>query len=240
MPDAAVTGIFKVDRAVKSKTPPLAALAATMLLSLTAGAVGAADPATARAWLDGVEARLIAASGRAARLVPPPGHEDAFDVDDGPVFLIHAPLSTVWILDAETVADAGKAGVVDTATLRREESGNGGSLRVIWRDGPAADFDWPLPLPEFRVSAERHPLAEFHDRLLSKPLGSPLGDLPAGSRFVPVVVSGPGGIVERLDNPARVTLWESLGDRIAVTHPDGVRSVHGWREVDAALEGGAE
>ena len=225
---------------MKGKTALLAALATTMLVASTAGAVGAPRPATAQAWLDGVEARLVAASGRAARLVPPPGHEDAFDVDDGPVFVVHAPLSTVWILDAETVADAGKAGVVDTATLRREESGNGGSLRVIWRDGPAADFEWPLPLPEFRVAAERHPLAAFHDRLLSRSLAAPLGDVPPGSRFVPVVTSGPGGIVERPDSPTRVTLWESLGDRIAVTHPDGVRTVHGWRQVDAALEGGAE
>ena len=225
---------------MKSKTALLAALAATMQFASTAGAVGASGPATARAWLDGVEARLVAASGRAARLVPPPSHEDAFDVEDGPVFVVHAPLSTVWILDAETVADAGKARVVDTATLRREETGNGGSLRVIWRDGPAADFDWPLPLPEFRVADEHHPLAAFHDRLLSKALASPLGNLPADSRFVPVVTSGPGGIVERPDSPARVTLWESFGDRISVTHPDGVRTVHGWREVDAALEGGAE
>ena len=221
---------------MKSRT----ALAATVLLASAAGAAGAAGSSAARAWLDGVEARLVEASGRAARLVPPPGHEDAFDVDDGPVFVIHAPLSTVWILDAETVADAGNARVVDTAALRREETGNGGSLRVIWRDGPAADFDWPLPLPEFRVAAERHPLAAFHDRLLSGSLAAALGDVPRGSRFVPTVTSGPGGVVERPDSPARATLWESLGDRIAVTHPDGVRSVHGWREVDAALKGDAE
>ncbi len=240
MPGAAVTGAFMVDRAMKGRTALLAALAAAMLLASTAVATGASGRSTARAWLDGVEARLIAVSGRAARLVPPPGHEGAFDVDDGPVFVVHAPLSTVWILDAETVADAGRARVVDTATLRREETGNGGNLRVIWRDGPAADFVWPLPLPEFRVAAESHPLAIFHDRLLSRSLAAPLGDVPPGSRFVPVVTSGPGGIVERPDSPTRATLWESLGDRIAVTHPDGVRTVHGWREVDAALEGGAE
>ena len=217
-------------------------LAMAMLLAYPVGLAGPVDASTAaaRAWLDGVETRLVAASGRAARLVPPPGHEDSFDVDDGPVFVFHAPLSTVWILDATTVAGAAEAGVVDTATLRREENANGGSLRVLWRDGPAADFDWPLPLPEFRVAVERHPLAKFHDRLLSSALAAPLGNLPAGSRFVPVVVSGPGGIVERPDSPERVTLWESFGDRIAITHPDGTRTVHGWREVDAVLEGGAE
>ena len=217
---------------MKGKTALSAALAATMPLASAAGAAGAAGASTARAWLDGVEARLVEASGRAARLVPPPCHEDAF--------VVHAPLSAVWILDAETVADAGKVRGVDTAILRREETGNGGSLRVIWRDGPAADFDWPLPLPEFRVAGERHPLAAFHDRLLSGPLAAALGNVPRGSRFVPVVAGGPGGILERSDSPSRATLWESLGDRIAVTHPDGVRTVHGWREVDAVLEGGAE
>ena len=219
-----------------------ATLAAAMLLASPVGLAGPADAsaAAARAWLDGVETRLVAASGQAARLVPPPGHEDAFDVEDGPVFVFHAPLSTVWILDAATVADAAEARVVDTATLRREETANGGSLRVLWRDGPAADFDWPLPLPEFRVSGERHPLAEFHDRLLARPLGRSFAGLPEGSRFFPVVVSGPGGIVERPDSPGRVTLWQSFGSLIAITHPDGTRTAHGWREVDAVLEGGTE
>ena len=211
-----------------------------MLLALPAGSAGTADASAARAWLDGVETRLVAASGRAARLVPPPGHEDAFDVEDGPVFVFHAPLSTVWILDAATVAGAAEAGVVDTATLRREENANGASLRVLWRDGPAADFDWPLPLPEFHVAGERHPLAKFHDRLLSRPLARSFAGLPEGSRFVPVVTSGPGGVVNRPDVPSRATLWESLGDRIAITHPDGTGTVHGWRDVDAVLEGGAE
>ena len=216
-----------------------AVLAAAMLLASPVGPAGA-SAAAARAWLDGVETRLVAASGRAVRLVPPPGHEDSFDVDEGPVFVFHAPLSTVWILDAATVAEAAEARVVDTATLRREESANGGSLRVLWRDGPAADFDWPLPLPEFRVAGERHPLAKFHDRLLSRPLARSFAGLPEGSRFFPVVTSGPGGVVERTDGPSRATLWESLGDYIAITHPDGTRTVHGWRDMDAALEGGAE
>ena len=210
----------------------------TMMVASAAGAAGPAGPSTARAWLDGVETRLVALSGKAARLVPPPGHEDAFDVRDGPVFVFHAPLSQVWILDAETIPESDGAAVVDTAALLREEDGKGGRVRVIWREGPTADFDWPLPLPAFRVAAERHPLSAFHDRLLSLPLSSALGNLPVGSRFVPVVATGPGGIVERPDVAERVTLWESLGDRIAVTHPDGTRTLHGWREVDAALEGG--
>ena len=216
-----------------------AVLAAAMLLASLGGPADA-SAAAARAWLDGIETRLVAASGRAARLVPPPGHEDSFDVEDGPVFVFHAPLSTVWILDAESVAEAVDAKVVDTGTVRREENANGGSLRILWRDGPAADFDWPLPLPELRVAGERHPLAKFHGRLLARPLGGSFAGLPEGSRFSPVVTSGPGGVVERPDGPSRATLWESLGDYIAITHPDGTRTVHGWREVDAVLEGGAE
>ena len=69
---------------------------------------------------------------------------------------------------------------------------------------------------------------------------SEFAGLPAGNQPAADVTSGPGGIVERPDSPERVTLWESFGDLIAITHPDSTRTVHGWREVDAVLEGGAE
>ena len=89
------------------------------------------------------------------------------------------------------------------------------------------------------------PWPDLHDRLLSAPLAAPLGRLPAGSRFTAVAAGGPGGIVERPGGPdsapggpRRATLWESFGDHLAVTHPDGSVTFHGWRATDAALRGG--
>ena len=66
-----------------------------------------------------------------------------------------------------------------------------------------------------------HPLAAFHDRLLANPLAGAFFGLPAGSRF------GAGGPVHLPDAAAAraatepVTLWNSLGDYIVVTHADG-------------------
>ena len=221
-----------------------AALAAAMLPAVTPAAAPSMTPSSPRAWLDGVERRLAEASGRAARLVPPSGMEDG-PYAESPVFVFFAPLSTAWVLDAETVGDAADAEVTATAALLREETGEGGRLHVLWRYGPTATLEWPLPLPELRVSPETHPLAALHDRLLSAPLSAPLGRLPAGSRFTAVAAGGPGGIVERPGapdsapgGPRRATLWESFGDHLAVTHPDGSVTFHGWGATDAALRGG--
>ena len=150
-------------------------------------------------------------------------------------YVFYAPLATVWHL-AGSGTEVRRAGRVRAVVTER-----GHFAGVLWGKGDIASLGWPEPLPDIVPSGDTpHPLAAFHDRLLSMPIAVPLGNLPAGSRFVPMAASGPGGIVERPDAPARVTLWESLGDWIAVTHPDGARTVHGWREVDAALEGGAE
>ncbi len=168
-----------------------------------------------------------------------------FERYDGPAWIVfYAPLSQVWVFREDPFAEGATVNV--TARVLREEGKGFGTVVVHHRDWNVSaqrGMHGPETLSNAALAAANegyHPLAEFHDRLLSKPLGSPLGNLPAGSRFVPVVVSGPGGIVERPDSPTRVTLWESLGDLIAITHPDGIRTVHGWREVDAALEGGAE
>jgi len=257
-----VTRVFRAMAAGGSAAPAMAAALAAAALSAAPGMVTSAPaagadgdaravrvtapsiapstvPSSPRAWLDGVERLLAGVSGRAARLVPPAGMEDGFE---SPVFVFFAPLSTVWILDAETVGDAAASEVTDTAALLREETGEGGRLHVLWRRGPTATLEWPLPLPELRAAPETHPLAALHGRLLSAPLASPLGGLPAGSRFTAVAAGGPGGIVGRpagaADGRERATLWESFGDHIAVTHPDGSVTLHGRRAMDAALRGG--
>ena len=205
-----------------------AALAVAASLSTASPAAAASGPGSADAWLHGVENRLVGLSGLPIDVRAP---------SDGLSrrYVIYAPLATVWLL-AESGAEVRRAG-----SVRAVSTEQGRFVAVFWGKGEIASLGWPDLLPEIVAAGERlHPLAVFHDRLLSSALAAPLGNLPAGSRFVPVVVSGPGGIVERPDSPERVTLWESFGDLIAISHPDGNRTVHGWREVDAVLEGGAE
>ena len=205
-----------------------ATLAMAASFATASPAFGSSGPGSPEAWLHDMERRLVGLSGLPIEVHAP---------SDGRVrpYVFYAPLATAWRL-SESGTEVRRAGSVRAVMTER-----GRFVAVFWGNGEIASLGWPDPLPEIiPMDDTPHPLAEFHDRLLSRTLGSPLGNLPAGSRFVPVVTSGPGGVVERPDNPARVTLWESLGDLIAITHPDGIRTVHGWREVDAALEGGAE
>ncbi|MXX87981.1 MAG: hypothetical protein F4213_18845 [Boseongicola sp. SB0677_bin_26] len=220
-------------RGRRDMSPPafrrtVATLAVAALHATAAPAASPPGPGSPEAWLDGVERRLVGLSGLPFEVRGPSGARTGR-------FVFYAPLATIWRLSGSG-PEVSRAGRVRAIVTDR-----GHFAAVFWGRGEIASLAWPDALPDIVPSGDAaHPLAEFHDRLLSLPLGSPLGDLPAGSRFVPVVASGPGGIVERPDTPGRVTIWESLGDRIAVTHPDGARTVHAWREVDAALEGGAE
>lgn len=196
----------------------LAAVLVALLPPVMAVAAGATGPSTARAWLDAVEARLVEADGRALRLLSGPGRADASGTGGGPVIVFHAPLSTMWVLDADSVAEAGDAEVVATAALLREDTEEGGRLLVAWRNGAVDEAGWPQPLPEFEVARERHPLAVMHDALLSAPLARHTAGIPAGWRF------RPDGLVLPGDPEAEVrtaTLWRSVGHWIAVEHADG-------------------
>ena len=195
-----------------------AAIAVALLSPAATPATGGGGPSTARAWLDAVEARLVAANGRALRLLPVPGREDAFGTEDGQVFVFHSGLSTVWHLDAETAADAGDATVLGTAALLREETGEDGRLLALWRGGVVNAFAWPLPLPEFEVARERHPLSVMHDALLSAPLARPVAGLPAGWRFRSDGLVLPGDAEAEVRT---VTLWRSDGQRTVIEHADG-------------------
>lgn len=221
-----------------------AALAVSLLSPTVAHAAGEGDPSTARAWLDAVETRLVEADGRALRLLPVPGRKDAFGTAEGQVFVFHAGLSTFWLLDAETVEDAAEAPVLGTAALLREETEAGGRLLALWLGGAVNEFAWPMPLPEFEVARERHPLAVKHDALLSAPLARRAAGVPAGWRF------RPDGLVLPGDPDAEIrtaTLWRSDGHRIAIEHADGfvVRIalddlVRALSQAPADPEGGSE
>ena len=188
-------------------------------LALAAGVLICGPARAGSAWLDRLESRLVAGSGQ----VFPLGQGDA---------VFYAPLAALWMLDAH-------GAVTDTAVLRRADGAlvlvadNGERVRI----GPNAGGDVALPLTP-ATGGNIHALADFHDRLLSEPLANDLGSLPVGSRFE--ITHGAGGIVQRADAAGRATLWESYGDRIALTHPDGTITLHGWQELDAALRGETE
>ena len=207
----------------------IALFAATLVAAMLAGsgsaesptlapAAGAESTSTARAWLDAVEARLLELDGRALRLLPVPGRDDAFGTEDGQVFVFHAGLATVWHLDAETVEEAAEADVIGTASLLREETPLGGRILALWNGGAANEFVWPLPLPEFEAASEPHPLTVAHDALLSAPLARGIAEIPAGWRFLA------DGLVLPEDPEVEVrtaTLWWSDGHSVVVEHADG-------------------
>ena len=208
------------------------ATAAALLSPVMAVAAAAGGPSTAQAWLDAVEARLVEAEGRALRLLSGPGRADASGTGGGPVIVFHAPLSTMWVLDAESLAEAGDAEVVATAALLREDTEEGGRLLVAWRNGAVDEAGWPQPLPEFEAARERHPLAVMHDALLSAPLARRAAGIPAGWRF------RPDGLVLPGDPEAEVrtaTLWRSAGHWIAVEHADGFVILIALDELVAAI-----
>ena len=204
---------------------PVAALALAAFAWASAAAT-LPGPGSPEAWLEGIERRLVGLSGLPLEVRPAPEAEVRH-------YVFYAPLAAAWRL-AGPGTEVSRAGRVRAVVTER-----GHFAAVFWETGEITSLEWPAELPEISPAGNGpHPLAAFHDRLLSKPLARSFAGLPAGSRFVPVVASGPGGTVERPDSPAQATLWESLGDLIAITHPDGPRTMHGWRELDAALEGG--
>ena len=209
--------------------PALRGSVAAFALAALAGAAAAAappGPGSPEAWLEDVERRLVGLSGLPFEVRPSPDAKAAR-------YVFYAPLATAWQL-AGPGTKVRRAGKVQAIVTER-----GHFAAVFWERGEITSLEWPAQLPEIVPGGNGpHPLAAFHDRLLSMPLATAFAGLPAGSRFVPVVASGPGGIVQRPENLERATLWESLGDLIVVTHPDGTQTLHGWREVDAALEGG--
>ena len=209
--------------------------AAAVLIAPATTAAGLAAPATARAWLDAIEQQLVEINGKAALLLPVTGHEAAFGTEDGPVaFVFHAQLSTMWVLDADSIMDAERAEVRATAVLLREETADGGRLRALWRGGAVTDFVWPLPVPEFEAAVGLHPLGVKHNLLLSAPLARPVDGLPAGWRFFADGLVLPDDPETEVDT---ATLWRSDGDWIVIEHADGRLTRIPLDELIAAIRG---
>ncbi|WP_419738568.1 hypothetical protein [Ruegeria sp.] len=195
-------------------------------LTLVPGLSGAAradpppGPGTPQAWLEAIERRLVGQSG----------HVMEIHTGDDPAWVIfYTPLGQVWHLDGPE-ADAE---VLRTGLISRTLAGGGALIALRWEDGGIATWVAPAPLPVLEVQERPHPLARFHDRLLSRPLHRPVGGLPAGARFLP---GRPAGVVRVPDAPeGEQILWESLGDHITLIHPDGQASTLFWQEIRDAL-----
>ena len=215
-----------------------ATLAATLCLAQAAQAqTSLQSPAfnpppaagTSEALLDGFERRLMQTSGQLITL-------NLSGTSEYGVF--YAPFSILWLLDGTTGAVRGAGRVTRTRDhlyLTRDE--------ITLLAGP----EMPAPIDAHApgTDAPQHPIASFHDRLLSQPLAEPLADLPAGSRFETEASGEPGGTVtlpgagDTEAIPARA-LWRSLGDHIVITRGDGRSETLHWRAVDAALKGKAQ
>ena len=181
------------------------------------------------AWLEGAERILRANTGRLLVLVSGNGATTVYAV-------IHAPLAAVWIFGAPPPATE----VLASGKISGRLVGTGAFITVTWNDGSLNTLVWPDALPDLALvagsSAGMHPLAAFHDRLLANSLAGAFFGLPAGSRFgTGGLVHLPGAVAARAATEP-VTLWNSLGDYIVVTHADGTTDMRGWRSVDAALK----
>ena len=115
-------------------------------------------------------------------------------------------------------------------------------LPIRWGDANPATLAWPDRLPDVIETGRAQPLGRFHDRLLTLPLARPIAGLPAGARFEAPAGSSRMGLVRIPgDTGGIATLWQSLGNHIVITKPDGQTSTLRWQELDAALKkGGAE
>ena len=212
------------------------ALGAFVAVAVPASGARAEPPPLAgspEAWLEGAERMLRANTGRLLVLVSDNGATTVYAV-------IHAPLAAVWIFAAPPPATE----VLASGRISGRLVGTGAFITITWDDGSLNTLVWPDAVPDLALvagsSAGMHPLAAFHDRLLANPLTGAFFGLPAGSRFEA------GGLVHLPDAVAagatteRVTLWNSLGDYIVVTHADGTTDMRGWRSFDAALKGGTQ
>jgi len=204
----------------------IAALATSLCLAFSATAQPATPtydppppPGSPEAALDTFERRLAASHGQLLTLTLS-GRERKV--------VFYAPFSAVWLLD-----ETGD-GVDSTARLTRTRDhlylDRGNTIQLVSVQGST----------QSSASKARHPLATFHDRLLSQPLARSIAGLPAGSRFV-TRHAEPGGLVlhpgDAALQPAGATLWRSLGDHIVIQHGTGQPEPLHWRDVDAALKG---
>lgn len=208
-------------------------LAITLIAAVLAGGASAAQTgqgsriagAPETAWLDRFERLMAARSGRVLMLPnsPPDGPPD------GPRYAVfYAPLATVWLLRGPDTTEVRASG-----TLHRSAAGDG-FVTVTWDSGALTTFNRPPAAPR---PGDRHPLATAHDRLLARPLAQSLVALPAGSRLR---ASGVVEMPDPSDAGEAATLWESLGDHIVITGPEGQSHTHALDDVLAAVQEGAE
>ena len=180
---------------------------------------------TPEARLEHFERGLLAHQGRA--MVLSEGTTETHAV-------FYAPLGVLWMLEG----GANATRVRRTGAMRIDDGTSGTPFAVTeWENGAHITLAWPTALPEITaVSTARHPLAAFHDRLLTHPLAWSVADLPVGSRFVAHAGRSGGGTL-RLPGTgsATPTLWRSLGDRIVIIRGDGYTDTLPWRALDAAL-----
>jgi len=176
-------------------------------------AAPAETPGSAAAWLDHLETALLAHEGRLLRVeIPSQGRLEA---------VFYGPLSALWFLTQD-------GSVADTARILREDLEAGGGLRLVWPSGDVTEHDWPRPIPAMWSSADRHPLAVLHDRLLSEPLAVPTAGLPLGSRF------DPDGLVRGTEG-APVGFWRSHGDYVEIQAGDGIMRLRDLAELASRL-----
>ena len=217
----------------------ITALALALPLSAHTAPADAQAPVAAH-WLDALETRLVGLSGAALEV-----RRSADPTPDGSApplvpplitsarFIFYAPLAALWELDATT--DPARAGVLASATLRREGAGDAAVVQVLWDDGAVTGITRPRAAPDFIVHVPRHLLATAHDRLLTRPLTRPLAGLPVGTRFDPDGIVRPPETADTSLTPGPVILWHSRGDHVLIHLADGTSVALGLDEIIAAM-----
>ncbi len=175
------------------------------------------------------------------------------DLDHGYVRAVFfAPLSLLWVLWPE--GGAGNRAVSKFSdillTLRVEKTGIGLRVTALAFGTDLGERLVRRPLTGYRtVSADRHPLARLHDRLLEQPFvhdlilrgGTADGlAVPAGSRPRAFRSGDPfhGYVGPPVDGRPSL-LWKSYGDWVRFIPNDGTWIMLRWREIDGSPTGSA-
>ena len=190
----------------------VAAVAVAIALTALPHHAAAATSNAAPAWLDGFEQQLVRTSGHLIKLRLS-GQEWRG--------IFYSPLAVFWLLTDQ--------GVSRRALLHRD----GDKLYFALEAATVLARQNLLDMQQ--MAFDRHYLARFHDHLLQAPLGQAVAELPAGTRFLAPPLGHHRGVVQRPDAPTRATLWESFGDILTITYPDGRSENVEWQRVQAAL-----
>lgn len=179
-------------------------------------------------WRDDFERELEALEGRAFTVML---HLEGQGPRAFAPYVYYPPLSAIWAIDAETLADSGVSTVRRTGTVWRVDAAGHEGVEVRWQDGDVGHLAVGAREPTLVANPGRHILAGLYDAILTLPLAASVAGLPAGSRFQP------NGTVLLPHGTPGAASWVQHGSTLSIEHSDGRVVVERAEIVFRALPG---